>query len=192
MRAKNLVPIFALALAGCSQQATEQAPAPPAEVDRQQALKAISDIRTISLHALYETVAGGNLSDGRLTFSMDDEANLATGSGRFEIKLEHYALPTDSPLAGDYHGYVLTGIVEIDSRGYAGTFGAIEVTLRHPDPRRYPVRRIEAVVLEQSPVAARAQGAAVGGSADRDGVAGVRLFVNGRRMPGRLLLDHPD
>jgi hypothetical protein len=60
----------------------------------------------------------------------------------------------------------------------------VDVTLRHANPRRYPVERIEALVLEQPPPAALTIPKRSGDSA----TAGVRLFVNGRRMPGRLLL----
>ncbi|MFP4375582.1 MAG: hypothetical protein ACLFP4_00940 [Spirochaetales bacterium] len=185
MRAKNSVPIFLLALcltlSGCTVQPPDQDEPPAAHVGTQQAIEAISDIHLISLQALYEMIAGRDVAEGRLIVSMYEGASVATGEGRFALELSHYALPSTSPLSSDYHGYVITGGVEIDSEGYAGTFGGIEVTLRHENPRRYPVERIEAQVIRHSPGEAVARGGGVAG------VAGVRLFVNGRRMPEQLL-----
>jgi hypothetical protein len=161
--------LLLFSLTGCDDSPDRQ-PAAERVPGAADVIKATDDVRIAATHALYRVFTSPAAADeaeaSRVRVTAEEGANYLTGQGRFHLELHHFALPTDSPFAERYTGYVLNGEIWINSSGYGGTYESLDLQLTHPYPQRFPVRKMHGKQTE----------------------AGFSLQVNGREVDGRLLL----
>ncbi len=114
-----------------------------------QAGEAVSDAMLIASFALYRALASGRAGvrqiaseDGRLNMSWSDDADFASGRGRYTIIVDDYSIPLDDPFAGYAYGYALSGSIVLESATGDDSTLAFDLEARHDDPERFPVERL--------------------------------------------------
>ncbi|TVQ18256.1 MAG: hypothetical protein EA382_17905 [Spirochaetaceae bacterium] len=114
-----------------------------------QAGEAVSDAMLIASFALYRALASGRAGvrqiaseDGRLTMSWSDDADFASGRGRYTIIVDDYSIPLDDPFSSYAYGYALSGSIVLESTTGGDATLTFDLGARHHDPERYPVERL--------------------------------------------------
>ena len=114
-----------------------------------QAGEAVSDAMLVASFALYRALATGRAGvrqmsseDGRLTMSWSDDADFASGRGRYTIIVDDYSIPLDDPFSEYAYGYALSGSIVLESATGDDSTLAFDLEARHDDPERYPVVRL--------------------------------------------------
>ncbi len=143
---------------GCPPESspTQAAIQPTVRLSGNAATDALNDLSLMLQHAFYLSVtltgvaeAGDrhiDTPDGRLSIVWSQEGNLASGSGRFVVELNSFAIPLTSPFASGYNGYVVSGTLLVNSMLSENRFAIIRAELAHAEPDLFPVHTIKSEI----------------------------------------------